>query len=179
MAEKIKTLREFFSRFPNQGKEKHALRNFNFRMCKDGAKIPSVRDLAQELGFDVYPVDFPKTIRGKLVRDAFANNGFRIEVNKKDDVRTQRWTVLHEIVHYFLHQNDKLIFDDSYRTISSFYFDEEKETQESEANLFAEALIFGDGALAAAVGLYGQNIPVLAKYFGVSEPTIIRALRKL
>jgi len=54
-----------------------------------------------------------------------------------------------------------------------------EQREEREANEFAEALIFGDGALKAALGLYGRDEAMLARHFGVSVRALQIALGKL
>ena len=174
----IRSLRELFARIPSsEGRVRHLLRNFNFGMVKDG-RMPSVRDLAIQLGFDVLLCEMPRSERGRLVKDGFSENGYRIEVNSADDVRTRRWTVLHEIVHWLLHRDDDVFAFDKFRAGKMHFYDADQLREEREANEFAEALIFGDGALDAAIGLWGDDLEQLAKYFGVSKQTLGIALNK-
>ena len=162
---------------PSDGEARHAIRQFNLAPIVRG-KARSVRDLAVKLGFDVVRVRLFGRMTGRLVRDAFAENGFRIEVNEKHSVQAQRWAVLHEIGHYFLHTKEDdyfsadLAFDASGET---FYVDMD---EEREANSFAEVLLFGDGALNAAESLYGGNVQELARHFGVSERIVQIGLKK-
>jgi Zn-dependent peptidase ImmA (M78 family) len=139
---------------------------------------PSVVKLANALGFDVELVSMTASERGRLVRDPFASNGFRIEVNDADDVCTRRWTVLHEIAHGLLHANDDLLAAPKYRAGYMHFYDADERRNEREANAFAEALVFGDGALEGALGLYGQDREKLAKHFGVTPKTLSIALQK-
>ena len=130
------------------------------------------------MGVDVYQVKLPRGVAGRLVTDAFADSGFAVEINNEHDVRSKRFTLLHELGHFLLHANradplaDPLFLD---RGGDAFYFDQK---QEKEANDVADLLLFGDGALAAASTLFGGDVEKLARYFGVTEPMIHVALRK-
>jgi Zn-dependent peptidase ImmA (M78 family) len=174
----MKSLRELFQRLPADGKALHELRSFNLGMMGGGV-IPSAHQLAQRLGFDVYLVNLSKGQRGKLEVDTFAANGYRIEVNINDDVRTRRWTVLHEIMHFFLHPRNDPFAQPVFRAGREHFYDLHEGKEENEANAFVEALVFGDSALYAARSLHGNDLKVLADRFGVSVPTIQRALKKL
>jgi Zn-dependent peptidase ImmA (M78 family) len=144
-----------------------------------GERLPSVKVLAEELGFDVSLELLPSGVRGRLERDPFAQNGYRIVVNSADDVIVRRWTVLHELVHYFLHRRDDPFAAALHRAGSGYFYDEDELKEEREANEFTEALVFGDGRLEAAVGLWGSDTERLSRYLGVSEAAVKIALKKL
>ncbi|MCX8953801.1 ImmA/IrrE family metallo-endopeptidase [Ruegeria sp. NA] len=173
----MKTLRELFKRLPTNGAVRDALRKFNLAPKVNG-KAKSVKELAESLGFAVERRRLPAGMAGRLVQDPFSDNGYCIEVNEAHSVESQRWSVLHEMGHFFLHatHNDPLA-DPLYldRSGYAFYVDTR---QEVEANEFAAVLLFGDGALAAAMGLYGNNLKKLSKHFGVSEITIRIAMKQ-
>lgn len=173
----MRSLRDLFSKLPADGKLRHALRQFNLAPGRLG-KAVSVKALAEALGLDVHQVDLPKGMAGRLVPDPFSDSGYAIEVNRHHSVRSRRFTVLHEIGHFLLHADatdplaDAMLLS---RSDDEFYFDQ---TQEREANDVADVLLFGDGALAAAVSLYRGDVENLAKYFGVTENMIRVAMRK-
>lgn len=172
------SLKELIARI-SDGRTRHLLRSFNLAPKAQG-QVPSVKELAEALGFEVDRTTLPRGMAGRLVPDAFARNGFRIEVNSKDDVRRQRWTVLHEMGHYFLHGvgNDPLppvMRRDG--SAASFYLEEEL-SQEREADEFAAVLLFGGGALEAAISLLGHDEVALARHFGVTQQALRVALRQ-
>lgn len=173
----MKSLRELFKRLPNDGKLRHTLRNFNIGMMRPG-RIQSVKELAEALGLDVYQVDMSTRMAGRLVSDSFSQSGFAIEVNRQHSVESRRFTVLHEIGHFLLHtdQQDPL-FDPLHlnRGEDEFYVDL---VQEREANDVADILLFGDGALEAALSLHGGDLKTVARYFGVSAAVLMTAKRK-
>ncbi|WP_157994852.1 ImmA/IrrE family metallo-endopeptidase [Paracoccus tegillarcae] len=173
----MKTIRELFKKLPVSGEVLDAMRRFNLSPNVDG-KARSVKDLAIKLGFDVRLCSMPKGRAGRLVPDPFAENGYCIEISEKQSRQSQRWTVLHEMGHFFLHVNrsDPFAFDKYLdRSSEAFY---ENLVEEREANQFAAVLLFGDGALHGASGIYGQNIEKLARHFGVSEKVVEIAMKQ-
>lgn len=173
----MKSLRDIFKHLPPDGNVRHLLRSFNLAPKTDG-KAKSVKALAESLGFDVVRSRLQAGMAGRLVQDAFSSNGYCIEVNETLSVQAQRWAVLHEIGHFFLHvDRHDFLADPSYldRSASAFYVET---SHEKEANEFAAALLFGDGALAAAQSLYGRDLKLLARHFGVSEKVIEIALKQ-
>ena len=174
----LMSMKELFKRLPSDGVTCHALRNFNIGMMGP-SRVPSVKELATTLGFDILLREMRQSERGRLVSDPFSNSGYRIEVNSSDDVRTQRWTVLHEIMHGLLHKKDDPLAFDQYRAGRSHFYTKDELAEEREANGYTEALVFGDGALQAALSIYGRDEEKLAWHFGVSVPTLVIAMAKL
>ncbi len=110
--------------------------------------------------------------------DAFSETGYRIEVNRNQTVQAQRWAVLHEMGHYFLHSDHNDVLADPMfldRSGETLYFDK---VEEREANQFAAVVLFGDGALRAAVGIYGKDIQRIAHHFGVSVRAVEIAMKQ-
>ena len=176
---KIKPLRDLIAMLPSDGRIRHAFRNFNFGMSEGGNKLPSVVSLASSLGLDVALVATPKSIRGRLIRDTFNESGYRIEVNSSDTVETRRWTVLHEIMHFLIHPRHDIFALDQFRAGKSHFYLANELEEERQANSLVESLLFSEGVLVAAKSLYGDNVLVLARHFGVTETTIKVALRKI
>jgi Zn-dependent peptidase ImmA (M78 family) len=174
----IRSIRELFRKLPADGKVRQELRSFNMQMMGVNSP-PSVVALANRLGVQVVLRDLPRSQRGRLVRDPFEDCGFVIEVNSSDDVRTRRWTVLHELMHWLLHRRKDMLAAPQFRAGASHFYDASEATEEKECNEFVEALIFGDGALRAGVSLMGRDVSVLSKHFGVSDRALQIALAKL
>lgn len=174
----IRSVRELLSRSGPDGDVRHALRGFNLGMSGRRSP-PSAALLARELGFELELVPMARGERGRLVTEPFSENGYRIEVNERDDVRVRRWTVLHEIMHWLLHRRDDPFATDQFRAVGNHFYDADELREEREANEFVEALIFGDGALEAAHSMFGEDHDRLAAHFGVTQITLRRALRKL
>ncbi|MDK3072489.1 ImmA/IrrE family metallo-endopeptidase [Sedimentitalea sp. JM2-8] len=170
-------------RFPNigsalkfvpSGSDVHALRSFNF--MNDG-QPPSVKELAEKLGFFVHSKKLPNGIAGYLETEPFADKGFQIVVNERNSVTRRRWTVLHEIAHYYLHPRfSDVLAQDAYRAdirgSAHFYSTPDEILEEREANEWVEAIVFDQNALEAAVVFYQRNLGRLARHFGVSEKTL-------
>jgi len=172
----VTTLREFFKRLPADGPERHLIRNFNMAP-KAGGQVPSVKSLAEALGFLVERVRLPRGMSGRLVADPFSENGYRIEVNSADALLRQRFSVVHEIVHYYCHVDRSDPFAGAKMRDSGehFYLSQER-VEEREANAFAAAIFFDDGALTAARTLYRDDLVRLSRHFGVSEKAVKIAL---
>jgi hypothetical protein len=175
---KIKPLRELFAVLPPSGSVRHAFRNFNFGMSAGGSKLPSVVALASHLGLGVSLIDLPKHVRGRLVRDTFDESGYRIEINRNDSVETRRWTVLHEVMHFLIHPRQDIFASDQFRAGKNHFYLADELKEEREANALVASLLFSEGVLEAARSLYSDDVPSLARHFGVTEMTIKIALKK-
>ena len=132
------------------------------------------------LGFDVTEKSFPSKVDGRLVADPFAPNGYEIQVNKHHSVEKRRWTVMHEIAHFFLHRDHEDYFaENSYRASAGFHFYSADElVDERQANEFVAAAFFGDGALAAIGSFLRGDIKRISRAFGLSEQAVRIALRE-
>src|SRR6056297_1600844 len=154
------------------GRDRHLLRDFNFM---NGGRPPSVRKLAEDLGFEIEERSLPRSVSGFLEPAMTADKGFRIVVNKWQSVVRRRWTVLHEIAHYYLHpQHTELFAREAHRAdvagIGHFYLEDELE-EEREADHWVEAIVFDQKALETSVARYGSDLEAIAKVFGVSTRT--------
>jgi len=165
---------------PN-ARDRHLLRQFNLALGSSMIAIPSVRELASLLGFAVDMRQLPKGVSGYLTPDTFAEKGYAIVVNRSMSVVRQRWTVLHEMGHYYLHvltkPHDPFAPQKNRESRGYLYFQSEL-LEEREANGFADALCFGDGALTATLSGDDTDVENIARKFGVSLSTIQRAISK-
>jgi hypothetical protein len=170
-------LNHIFKLMPG-GNECHAVRQFNMS-SKAGGRVPSAKELAEKLGFSVERKHMPYGISGRLVQDPFAANGYCIEVNERERVFRQRWTVLHEMGHYYLHADKKDPFapEKMRDRLDPFYLSNEL-VEEREADEFASALFFDHGALHAADGFSSKDLGKLSRHFGVSVKVIEIALKQ-
>ena len=173
----MRSMRDIMRKVQLSGEVRDTLRRFNLSP-QVANRAASVKQLAEALGVDVHRTELPRGMAGRLVQDPFTESGYAIEVSKSHDVRSQRFTVLHELGHFLLHADRTDIFAEPFhlnRSSEEFYFDL---MQEQEANDFADALLFGDGALAAAHSLYRGDVVLIAHYFGVTEPMVKIASKK-
>ena len=152
-----------------------------------GGPKPKVSELAEALGFIIERVELPQGMSGRLLQDPEASNAFRIQIRAQDNVRRQRWSVLHEIGHWVRHIDPKDPFSTDWvfrgglglngdKCFDPFYLDDELD-REREADEFAAAVFFDGGALEAAISLFGRDAKRLADHFGLSEAAINRELR--
>jgi Zn-dependent peptidase ImmA (M78 family) len=150
----------------------HALRKIRaFRLNPP----QSIKKLAEDLGLSVVEIEMPISERGYLTfaPELGSTTGYVIYVNINSDIGQKRWTVAHELGHYFLHREEREHSIDP-ETHLDFRFDYFGiEHLEREANYFAEDMFFGEGALDAALSLHGPAIDYLAsKVFGVPRKVL-------
>lgn len=134
----------------------------------DMYKVPvNIIAIAKAYGINVYEGDLDKKISGAIRYDR-DNDKFEILVNKNDAIVRQRFTIAHELGHYFLHQdmliNSDIHVDTLYRTETEI--DTRIEEQEKEVDYFAGALLMNKILLEKLYDEYYIN--GLAKIFKVS-----------
>lgn len=171
-------IRQVMASLPIDGEVRHKYRNFTIN-TRVGQRARSVKEFVESLGFDVKETDFPRGMNGKLVADTWSASGYRIEINKRLSVEAKRFAVLHELGHYVRHvDSSDPLGDDRHFDLggSVFYVNDAEET---EANEFAEALLFGGGQLTAAHSLFGGDLNKLSRYFGVTQPVVRIAVDKV
>lgn len=130
------------------------LNNDMYKIPVDVVKIANTNDIS------VYEGELDKKISGAIRYDKPKDN-FEILVNKNDSKVRQRFTIAHELGHFFLHKdilkNDEIHIDIMYRMT-----DEE----EQEVDYFAGALLMNKTILE---NLQKENtIAELAELFNVS-----------
>lgn len=138
----------------------------------DMYKIPvDVIKIANENDIKVYEGDLDKKISG-AIRYKKEENEFEILVNKNDIKTRQRFTIAHELGHYFLHQDflksEEIHIDTMYRAVSNNGSEIEAERErEKEVDYFAGALLMNKTLLEK---MYKENntIKELAEIFNVS-----------
>ena len=91
-------------------------------IAKHQAQAPvDVVAIANDLGINVWTMDLPESVSGKIFRDPVngGRSGFSIAVNGIHSTVGQRFTVAHEIAHFILHrqklESGDLIDDAMYR----------------------------------------------------------------
>lgn len=137
------------------------LNNDMYKVPVDVIKIAYANDIK------VYEGDLDKKTSGAIRYDKNENK-FEILVNKNDVKTRQRFTIAHELGHYFLHKeflkSEEIHIDIMYRATEKL--DEEKE-REKQVDYFAGALLMNRTLLEK---LYRENnsIQDLAGIFDVS-----------
>ena len=131
-------------------------------LSNDMYKIPvDVIAIAKANDIKLFEASLDKKISA-AIRYNYSTNSFEILVNKNDVKVRQRFTIAHEIGHFFLHQeklkSDELHIDIMYRMTNE---------QEKEVDYFAGALLMNK-TLLEKVYNEGSSITELAELFDVS-----------
>ncbi|MBQ3145844.1 MAG: ImmA/IrrE family metallo-endopeptidase [Clostridia bacterium] len=134
----------------------------NILLDNDMYKIPvDILKIAKINDIEVYEGDLDKKISGAIRYDK-ENKKFAILLNKNDSAVRQRFTIAHELGHYFLHrnilENDEIHIDTMYRM---------PDEKEKEVDYFAGALLMNKILLEK---MYEENTSIteLAQIFKVS-----------
>lgn len=133
----------------------------------DMYKIPvDLIKLANNFNIEVYQSELESKISGAIKYDKNQDK-YTILLNEKDSENRKRFTIAHELGHYFLHteilKSDEILVDTLYRMKT----DENKEI-EKEADYFAGALLINKKLL-EKMHSQGHYISSLAQIFEVSE----------
>lgn len=159
-------------------------RKANKLLHKSGINTPfvPVENITKSLGFQLKLEAFEDEFSGCIIRK---NKQVIIGVNLTHSENRRRFTIAHEIGHYFLHEGK-----DTWDTNQSFKVNmrgsqTKNDPQELEANFFAASLLMPANFLAA--DLEGQRLDIvndrtldqLAKRYKVSTQALIRRLAYL
>ena len=131
----------------------------------DMLKIPvDVVKIADDLGIEIYETELKKEISGAISYDS-KNKKFSILLNKKNSTKRKRFTIAHELGHYFLHKN---ILENDEIHIDIMYRDDSRNYEEKKVDYFAGALLMNKMLLEK---LYNKtdSIAELSEIFDVSE----------
>ncbi len=135
----------------------------------DMYKIPvDIIKIANANGIKVYEADLDRKISG-AIRYSKEEENFKILVNKNDVRVRQRFTIAHEIGHYFLHKDflkSEEVHIDTILYRANNENEEEAKKREKEVDYFAGALLMNRTLLQK---LRNENtITELAEIFDVS-----------
>ncbi len=131
----------------------------------DMLKIPvDVIKIADDLGIDIYETELKNEISGAISYDS-KKKKFSILLNKQNPNKRKRFTIAHELGHYFLHKN---ILENDEVHIDIMYRDNSKDYEEKKVDYFAGALLMNKMLLEK---FYNQtdSITELSEIFDVSE----------
>lgn len=146
--------------------------------------------IAKNLGIDVVFDVASNDIAGFLVKD-YENKTAVIGVNKNHSEPRQRFTIAHELGHFFLHDYDGVHFDGKHSGSQMFLRDEKSsqgtDVEEREANYFAAeilmpvSLLQKDLAKIKEISLTDEdiNLTKLAKNYKVSSQALTFRLANL
>ena len=141
-------------------------------MNNDMYKVPvNVIKIANANDIKVYEGSLDKSISG-AIRYKRDENKFEILVNRNDIKSIQRFTIAHELGHYFLHQDflkdEEVFIDNMYRiTESDKPSIEDLKKKEKEVDYFAGALLM-NRTLLEKMHKENNSIKELAEIFNVS-----------
>jgi Zn-dependent peptidase ImmA (M78 family) len=144
----------------------------------------SVEGLAKSVGIEIYLQPLDSDLSGFLYRDG---DHAVIGVNSHHARVRQRFTVGHELGHYFLHDNERLRVDRAVQArFRSVLSSTGTDTEEIEANLFAAEVLMPRefvaqdlGALSSVDILDERAVSELAKRYSVSSQAFILRLVNL
>lgn len=157
------------------------------------APVP-VEKIAQSLGVEIRKSPAEETLSGFILRDSRTGKA-TIGVNSSQHRNRQRFTIGHELGHYFLHpghsvhvdENSMAGFKVSWRNTES---SEGTNVEEIEANIFAAELLMPAAFLREDLRVYGtldfldeesldETLNALAKKYQVSKQAITYRLGNL
>lgn len=138
----------------------------------DMLRVPvDLIEIATNNDIEVYYQKLPEDISGAIKYND-EKKKFQILIEKCEPEYRQRFTLAHELAHYFLEGkkllcNQEIHFDTRYR--------KEKNLEEYRANYLAGALLM-DQELLSRLYKICPSIPVLARTFNVSESAMTQRL---
>ncbi|MFD2839363.1 ImmA/IrrE family metallo-endopeptidase [Populibacterium corticicola] len=144
----------------------------------EGAFVPPIDpyDIAEQMGIDVYLAVMPDKKSG-FIEKKTPDDQAKVYINHRHSPVRQRFTLAHELGHYFyetLQGNecfDSLNREDGHANLGT-------DPKERWANKFAAALLMPGGPLQTLVA-QGETLPELASTFDVSEAAMSYRLSNL
>lgn len=131
-------------------------------------KVPvDVISIAKNYGIKAYSAELNNEVSGAIKYDDKSKK-FEIIVNKNNPGVRQRFTIAHELGHYFLHRdilkNSDIHIDTLYRVVTQM--DHQTKEQEKEVDYFAGALLMNRKVIEKLIENY--SIEEMAQIFDVS-----------
>lgn len=141
----------------------------NILVQYDMLKTPvDIVRIANEIGIEIYETKLKNEISG-AIRYKQDERKFEILVNEENSAQRKRFTIAHELGHYFLHkaylENEKVHIDILYRDAKN-KFDEKK------VDYFAGAILMNK-ILLEKFSQITDSVTELAQIFDVSESAMI------
>ncbi len=148
------------------------------RLYDDSTAISSdVTRIAKKLGLEVYEVEFESPDISGMIKTEAGNT--IIYVNRNDNEGRKRFTIAHEIGHFILHH--KVVESEGivdFRQSTKNYTSEAELVRETQANMFAAALLLPKGEVKRAWDQI-HDIEEVAKIFHVSKKALVIRLDNL
>ncbi|EKO3466648.1 ImmA/IrrE family metallo-endopeptidase [Vibrio fluvialis] len=120
--------------------------------------------LCHVLGIGIKYIPLENNISGKLHHDG---SRWVINVNSLHHPRRQRFTIAHELGHYFLHRGSQDKYEDT-----TFHRGKDYSQKELEADNFAGALLMPKDEFTRFIRNNSNKIDDIAEYFGTSSLAI-------
>jgi Zn-dependent peptidase ImmA (M78 family) len=120
-----------------------------------------VKALIKHLGIRFVNEPMPNHLSGCLYKEG---SNWVIKVNSHHHPRRRRFTMAHELAHYFLHRNRKSNFSDQI-----LFRSDETDPMEREANRFAGELLMPEDEVRLLLKSGENRVEDLAAHFGVSS----------
>lgn len=120
-----------------------------------------VLKLAQSFGINVICIPMQDDVSGSL---SSMPDGWVMKVNALHHPNRQRFTIAHELGHFFRHRGNQTEFTDYH-----FFRNAESNPMEIEANAFAGELLMPEASFKEMARTFNGSIEALANYFGVSS----------
>jgi len=115
----------------------------------------SVADVAKRSGLELIPYEFGDNISGALLLE---EQKATIGYNPNDPLVRQRFTIAHELGHYFLHKKESsTIFYDKPQILFRDESNSSGHKREQEANVFAAALLMPEHMLSSSLEKIRSN----------------------
>ncbi|HAU5635961.1 ImmA/IrrE family metallo-endopeptidase [Citrobacter amalonaticus] len=120
-----------------------------------------IDDFISKIGVELKRVIMDDELSGMLQKNA--EGRWVITVNSLHHPKRQRFTLAHELGHYFLHRNRAISFEDK-----ALYRSTHMDSMEYEANNFAGALLMPKKQLVDFMNRKGTDAGLISDYFNVS-----------
>jgi predicted transcriptional regulator len=121
-----------------------------------------VEGVARALGIDVRGESLKGDLSGILRREPLTDR-WALSVNVAHHPNRQRYTIAHELAHYFLHRHLKMEFQDTI-----FFRGSESTREEMQANSFASEILIPEADFRQRVREGTNRIEDLAQIYAVS-----------
>ncbi len=123
-----------------------------------------IEQIAKELNITIVYVQMDSAISGYL---KFVEEQWVIGVNSLHNPKRQRFTIAHELGHYYMHREKNVDFEDT-----TFFRNNDSTSIEYSANEFAANLLMPESRVKSAVESGVKNIEKLSTMFNVSVAAI-------
>lgn len=128
------------------------------------------KELSDQIILSFRPLD--SEISGYLKKE---NDHWDMVINKNHHINRQRYTIAHELAHYFLHRDKNNLFEDN----KIYFRNMDKDSMEYQADSFAAKLLMPELIFKQTINSGVKNIDKLSKIFQVSTTAIINRAEEL